>query len=281
MNNILIIGGTGFLGRNLVKYIIKKNIFSNIVITGNSEIKLNFLKKKYSQIKLLKINVESRQDLDLLENLIIINKINFIINAAAMKYVQICQENIIKTLEINTIFAQNLVNICIRNNISNLISISTDKANNPKNVYGMSKYMMELITLNNGYKIYKGVNFLWSDGSVLDIWYKQMKSNEELTYADLNSIRYYNLIDEVCERIIDGFFENNNIIHNKIIYKISLEDLMTNFMKYFNYNKSKQIEFNEYEKDIEELDNNFMIKEITSDEIKNMIHFTYTITINN
>ena len=253
MMNLLIIGGTGFLGRNLIKYILTHKKECNIIITGHSEYKIAFLKKNFPEIITYKINIDNLHEKDKIDGIIVLHKITHIIHAAAMKYVNICQENIVDTLNTNVIFTSNLISICQKNRIKNLIAISTDKANNPCNVYGMSKYMMELLIKRADYKLFRGVNFFWSDGSVLDIWYKQYKFGLPLTYTDLKSVRYYNSIDHISKTIINGFDSREGLILTDYVYRISLASLLKAFTRYFNYRKTIQIEFNDYEKRIEEL----------------------------
>lgn len=286
-NNILIIGGTGFLGRNFIEHTQKH--FDNVYATGHSEYKITFFKKRFPNIKLFLVNIDNTTEHSKIDDFIKTNNINYVIHTAAMKHVNICQENIVNTLYTNVIFPQNLVNICKKNKVKNLIAISTDKANNPCNVYGMSKYMMEKIILDNGYKIFQGVNFFWSDGSVLDIWFNQYKMNKPLTYTKLNSYRYYNLIDNVCETIYDGLSTTTTPTHSsqpqpqliitKSVYKISLADLLTAFTKYFNYTNHTKTDMKEYEKDIEELltlpNTDIKIITPTIDEIVTLLDNTY------
>lgn len=255
MTNVLIIGGTGFLGRNLVKYITTINKCVNIHITGHSELRIALFRKMFPKILVHSLSIENIDECDALKNLIVKYNFDCIIHTAAMKHVGICQNNITKTLYTNVIFTEKLINLCNQFGITKMITISTDKANDPCNVYGMSKYMMQELTLENKFKVFQGVNFLWSDGSVLDIWFNQYKLNKELTYTKLDTCRYYNKVTEVCETIWNGLDNSDSIIITDKVYKIYLNVLLEAFCKYFKYYKTKQIEFNNYEKDVEQLIN--------------------------
>ena len=89
-------------------------------------------------------------------------------------------------------------------NVINLINISSTQANNPINIYGMTKYLMEKITLEYKYSIYQGVNFFWSDNSVLDIWYNRIKENKKIYVNDNNQERYFIDVENVCNDIVDN-----------------------------------------------------------------------------
>ena len=75
-------------------------------------------------------------------------------------------------------------NLASKYGISDVISISTDKAINPSNIYGMSKRLMEEMSLENGFTVVSGVNFFGSTGSVLDIWFEQVNADKALTITD-------------------------------------------------------------------------------------------------
>ena len=220
IKNILIIGGSGSLGRNLINSLYSHN--KNICVIARSEYRLTFLKKNFPNIISFMLDISNIQNIHKIQNIIIKHEIDTIINCAAMKHVNLCEENIIETLNTNVLFCQELVYLTKKLNIKYLINVSTDKANNPFNVYGMSKYMMEKIILDNGYKLFKGVNFFWSDGSVLDIWYKQYLLKKELTVTNLESFRYYNLLDTVSKTILNNIDNEKKIIMTPFVIKFHL-----------------------------------------------------------
>lgn len=251
--NILITGITGFLGRNLVKYIKEKSLPYNIFGIGNSEKKIVLFKKTYPNVKLYKYNIT---DPDFQKELALIlqrDKIDYVIHSAAMKYVDICEMNPIETIKTNVYASKIIIDVCTQYKIKNMISLSTDKSNTPFNVYGMSKNIMERMTLARGYTVYQGANFFGSDGSVIDIWFNQKCNNQPLTVTDLNHIRYFNDIGHICDKIIKGL-DSKLIILPDFVYKIQLSTLLNAFKTKFNYEKIQIVGKTLYEKTIEELD---------------------------
>ena len=82
-------------------------------------------------------------------------------------------------------------------------------------------------------------NFFWSDGSVLDVWRRQILNNKELCVTNFNQERYYSNIDDISNDILNNLNNKNKFITPSNIYKIKLLDLFKAFIKYFNYNEKK------------------------------------------
>jgi FlaA1/EpsC-like NDP-sugar epimerase len=260
--NILITGITGFFGRNFANYLINNKIECNIVGTAHSECKLAHFKKIFPNIKTYIIDLSSEKIDSQLELIIIEHNINYIIHGAAMKHVDICQDNPMMAYRVNALATDTLIKIAKRNGIINLIALSTDKSNNPCNTYGIVKYIMQENILANGYSVYQGANFFWSDGSVLDIWFNQYIRNKPLTLRNDQHVRYFNTIEHVCDCIFKNINQKNKIILPDHVYVIKLRDLLDAFTEYFNYNNIELIEQYSYEKEIE----------ILRDEITNKIN---------
>ncbi len=250
--NILITGATGFLGRHLIRYIFENDLPFNIFGLANSEKKISLFKRK-RDIKIYKLNLTDANFYDRFDSILKINKIDYVIHSAAMKHVDICEENPVLALQTNTIASSQIVELCQINNVKNLICLSTDKSNTPFNVYGMSKNIMERIVLKANYSIYQGANFFGSDGSVIDIWFNQMCSKNPLTVTDLSHIRYFNDIDYIAKILLENL-DSKGIILPKFVYKIQLDKLLKAFIKKFNYSEVKEIGKRNFEKAIEDLD---------------------------
>ena len=240
---VLIIGITGFLGRNLTKKIWYDSKY-NIIGTGyspNKILHLNHLIQSWgathNDIPIHMIDIVS--DIHKLENILKHTNIDYIIHCAALKYLDISTKNPEKAINININGTLNILKLSEKYNIKNLIGISTDKANKPINTYGMTKYLMEELIKKYKYSIYQGVNFFWSDGSVLDVWRRQMMKNKDLCVTNFEQQRHYCNVDDVCNDIIDNLNIQNKYIIPKNIYKIKLLDLFNAFVKYFNYDIKK------------------------------------------
>lgn len=249
--NILITGITGFFGRNFTEYLIKNNVKCTIIGTAHSECKLAYFRKIFPNIKTYVVDLSSERIESDFESMIVNHDINYIIHSAAMKHVDICQDNPLMAYRVNAAATDLLIKVAKKNNIINLIALSTDKSNNPCNTYGIVKYIMQENVLANGYSVYHGANFFWSDGSVLDIWFNQYIKNKPLSLRNSEHIRYFNTIDHVCDRIFLNINSKNKIILPDHVYVIKLGDLLEAFKDYFKYDKIQIVSQYNYEKDIE------------------------------
>jgi FlaA1/EpsC-like NDP-sugar epimerase len=189
---LLIIGGTGALGKTLIKHYYHSN---KIIVMSRDEHKHVSLMKEYDNIDFL---IGDVKDKDSIMRTINECKPDIIINAAALKHVPVCEANAFESVKTNIVGHQNLID-CV--NVSNhqietLIFISTDKACKPINVYGMCKAIAERLYVNFASKQKKIKvitarygNVLESTGSVIP-FFKKLLSQEHcdhlpITHADM------------------------------------------------------------------------------------------------
>jgi len=252
MNNVLITGITGSLGRALCEHLQKDNNY-NIFGIYNSEQKYSHLKRNLNlqSINCTKSNIADPDFIKTINYILSYYKIDYVIHSAAMKHVDICEDNPTEAVKTNILASDIIVKQCLLHNIKNLIALSTDKSIEPCNIYGYSKLIMQNIVLNNGYSVYQGANFLWSDGSVLNIWMDQMTKGKPLTVTNPSHQRYFNTLGYVAELIIKNIDAKNKILLPEYVYKVKLQDLLDAFMEHFNYHNHIIIGADPMEKDIE------------------------------
>ena len=178
--NLLITGGSGYLGINLALNLKKKyNVF-----IGSRNQKRNYdasLKTGCEAIPLDVTNIESVRDA------IIYCKPEVIIHAAATKFVDISEKFPFECSDVNILGSTNIARVSIERNVKTVIGISTDKATQPiKNFYGFSKATMEKLFLNANsnsktkFLCVRYGNVAWSTGSVLPIWSQMLKKNKKI-----------------------------------------------------------------------------------------------------
>ena len=140
---ILILGGTGALGKTLMKRYYQDN---TIIVFSRDEHKHYELLKTYPDF----ISVIG----DIKDKNVIRNTLNrycpdVVINTAALKHVPICEDNPFESVKTNIIGHQNVIEECEANGtVDTLIFVSTDKACKPINVYGMCKAISEQLYVN-------------------------------------------------------------------------------------------------------------------------------------
>ena len=69
------------------------------------------------------------------------------IHAAALKQVDAIEYNPLEAIKTNIMGTQNVIDACIKNNVSQLVGISTDKSVSPCNLYGATKFCLEKLII--------------------------------------------------------------------------------------------------------------------------------------
>jgi len=183
--SILITGGTGSLGKELTKTILK--IYPNIkrlVIFSRDEQKQfqmsqEFPESKYNGIRYF---IGDVRDFDRLKRAM--DGIDFVIHTAAMKHVHIAEYNPDECVKTNIGGADNVIRACLETSVSNVVALSTDKACAPINLYGATKLTSDklFIAANNikgnkniKFSVVRYGNVMGSNGSVIPFFLNKRK----------------------------------------------------------------------------------------------------------
>jgi FlaA1/EpsC-like NDP-sugar epimerase len=267
--NILLTGSTGFLGRNILTNY--QNTDYHFICIINSE-------KRYKEIDFLFKNYKVYRgdiaDKHFIESIYKENKIDYVIHAAAMKYIDTCEIFKRDCIDTNVIGTLNVCEFAQKYNIKNVLTISTDKSINPSSIYGTSKLLSEKITLSFGFNVYQGVNFWNSDGSFIRKWRSAIRINSPITLYNQTHIRYFcfgkDLVDDIFLNLSE---KNNKVNYPSFCYKIKILDVF-NILKE-NFKDSKFViepsEENNFDKLIEEIDNSIEIRELSKLELENKV----------
>ena len=183
---VLITGGTGTVGRALIA----QNDNDYISISRNEENIAN-LKREYPSVKCYVGNIE---DKSLLLRVFKEVKPDVVVHAAAMKHIDLMEQNPIEGCNVNVMGSLNVVEASVINDVPITIGVSTDKACLSESVYGASKYLMERVFMNtntdeNRFSLTRFANVAHSAGSVLPFWLKLKKEGNPLKLTDPNMNR--------------------------------------------------------------------------------------------
>ena len=130
-------------------------------------------------------------------------------------------------------------------------------------------YRLEIF-LEAGYTIVSGVNFFGSTGSVLDVWYHQLKEGKKLTVTDKRCVRYFVDINDVVNLIFSSFGKNQ-IVFCKSVYKVELGDLLSVFTEVMDYHNYEELGLLKGEKLEEEIPEEITIIDSDKKTIKRLI----------
>jgi len=140
---ILVTGGTGSIGLGLIKQLIKCKP-KHIRIFSNDENSIVEIKELIGEDKMFQFMVGDVRDKDRLR--LAIRNVDIVFHAAAMKHIDICEQNPFDAVKTNVVGTSNILEVAIIENVSKFIFISTDKATNPTSTLGGSKLLAERLT---------------------------------------------------------------------------------------------------------------------------------------
>ena len=263
---VLVTGILGFLGKNLIQHLLERGY--QVVGVAQSENSISkFERKNNLNIPIYMLDISNNYYN--LKRIIEKHSVDYIIHAAAMKHVGLCEKNPTRAYEVNVEGSRNILRAAKEAGIKNAIGVSTDKAINPTSVYGATKNMMEKMFLENEYGIFQGVNFLYSSESVLEIWEEQrQESTPLLVHPD--STRYFIMIDSVSKKIIDCLDYRETFFLDKC-FKIKITDLQEAFSEIYNYWEVEDYRGWGVEKIVEEISPEIEIISPTKEEIKQLL----------
>lgn len=246
MNKVLILGGTGSLGHMLAEMFKYKY---ELYVYSRGEDAQWRMKNKYPKITFTIGDIADKNRLQLT-----LDKIqpNYIIIAAALKHIDICEFNSSESIKTNIIGIQNVVDtICEKTQpqLKSVVFISTDKACSPVNVYGMCKALGERIVIekstqskNTRFLVVRYGNVLNSRGSILpkfhEIGKDDTKSSFKVTSKDMTRF-FMTLEDSVF--LIEYAMLNGKTGHTYIpmLASYKIDDIAQEFGKLYN----KRVEY--------------------------------------
>jgi UDP-glucose 4-epimerase len=241
---ILIIGGTGALGKTLTKKYQDKN---DILILSRDEHKhVDISKESWLNNDKVSFMIGDVKDASSLRNAIIDYKPDVIIHTAALKHVPICEENPFESVNVNIIGHQNLIQEVKSSNhkIETLIFVSTDKACKPINVYGMCKAISERLYIEYANQqseikvcLVRYGNVLESTGSVIPFFKKLLNEGKtSLPITDTRMTRFLLTLDKATE-LIDWAYKKRDS-HGKIaipkVESFSITSIAESLMRWKN-----------------------------------------------
>lgn len=196
---ILITGGTGSWGNELTKQLLKKAP-KLIIIYSRSELSQVNMQRKFNNPKLKFIIGDIRDKQQLIKASV---GVNYIFHLAALKHVPICEEQPNEAIKTNILGTQNVIEAAKNNHIKKVIDVSTDKAVNPFNFYGMTKAIGERLMINANinsnktkFVCIRGGNVLGTNGSVVPFFIDQINRLKTVFITHHDMTRYYITLEQ-------------------------------------------------------------------------------------
>ena len=208
---LLITGGTGSFGNAVLNRFLHTDHFKEIRIFSRDEKKQDDLRKRINHPK-IKFYIGDVRDLASVETAV--KGVDYIFHAAALKQVPSCEFFPMEAVKTNVIGTDNVLTAAEKYEVKKVIVLSTDKAAYPINAMGISKAMMEKVTiaksrnLDDSKTIFCATrygNVMASRGSVIPLFIDQIKLGNPLTLTDPNMTRFMMTLEDAVDLVLFAF----------------------------------------------------------------------------
>ncbi|WP_353085147.1 nucleoside-diphosphate sugar epimerase/dehydratase [Flavobacterium sp.] len=213
---VLVTGGAGSIGSEIVSQIAKLNP-DRIVVLDQAETPLNSIQLSISAsfpniiCEYELVDVTNKNELQS-----VFNKYNpkVVFHAAAYKHVPVLETNYMQAIKVNIFGTKNVMDLAFEHEVERFVFVSTDKAVNPTNVMGASKRIAEIM-VQSRYNVQTDPvktqiittrfgNVLGSNGSVVNLFEKQIKEGGPITVTHPDINRFFMTIPEACKLLLEA-----------------------------------------------------------------------------
>jgi UDP-N-acetylglucosamine 4,6-dehydratase/5-epimerase len=199
--SILVTGGTGSFGNALTSALCAGNHPRKLIIYSRDEMKQYEMAQRFdpAEYPFLRYFIGDVRDRDRLE--MALRDVDVVVHAAALKHVPAAEYNPFECIHTNVLGAENVVQASIRNGVTRVIALSTDKAANPVNLYGASKLASDKIFVaanalagssGTRFSVVRYGNVAGSRGSVMPFFRKLVEEGaESIPITDIRMTRFW------------------------------------------------------------------------------------------
>jgi UDP-N-acetylglucosamine 4,6-dehydratase/5-epimerase len=210
-SSILITGGTGSLGKELISQLLSSTKARRIAIYSRDELKQMQVRAHFEDNPRLRWFIGDIRDLNRLKRAL--HGVDYVIHAAALKQVDTGEYNPMEFIKTNVLGSQNVIEASIDAGVKKVVALSTDKASSPINLYGATKLTADklFIAANNYSKAYgtsfsvvRYGNVMGSRGSVIPFFQELARKGEPLPLTDLRMTRFWISIKNAVEFVMES-----------------------------------------------------------------------------
>lgn len=205
---LLITGGTGSFGNAVLRRFLDSDL-REIRILSRDEKKQDDMRKKYNNPK-IKFYIGDVRDYQSVVNAV--RGVDFIYHAAALKQVPSCEFHPLEAVKTNVLGTENVLEAAINCGVKRVVVLSTDKAVYPINAMGISKAMMEKVSVAKSrsaggtvINVTRYGNVMCSRGSVIPLFTQQIRAGQPITITDPSMTRFMMTLDDAVDLVLYAF----------------------------------------------------------------------------
>ncbi len=194
---ILITGGTGSFGKKFIKTVLERYDPRRVIVFSRDELKQHDMAQTIKNHRMRYFIGDVR---DLARITMAMEDVNIVIHAAALKQVPALEYNPTEAIRTNIIGTENVLTAALTKGVEKVITLSTDKAAAPINLYGASKLVADKLTVaannirgksNSRFAVVRYGNVIGSRGSVIPLFQKMAADGaSELPITDMAMTRF-------------------------------------------------------------------------------------------
>lgn len=243
---VLVTGGTGSWGHELVTQLLKMNPGpKEIRIYSRGEHKQVEMRAEYSDPR-LKFIIGDVRDKNILD--FAMKGVDTVFHLAALKHVPVCEDNPWEAVLTNIYGTQNVIESAIENNVEVVVDVSTDKAVDPFNLYGVTKAAGERLIINANklsstrtkFICIRGGNVIGTNGSVIPLFKRQILQDNKITITDPEMTRFLMSTQEAIGLIfkaMDNYTEGETFVLK--MPAATVETIANSMIELFGNSKTK------------------------------------------
>ena len=253
---VLVTGGGGSIGSELCRQIAEYRPSRLVIldIAENTTYELqNDLLYKYGDTLNMSVEIASVRDKKRLEQIFDTYRPQVVFHAAAHKHVPLMEGSPAEAVKNNVFGTYNTALTAREYGAEKFVLISTDKAVNPTNVMGATKYLCEQVLQGlrrEGGTEFAAVRFgnvLGSSGSVIPLFKKQIAHGGPVTVTDKRIVRYFMTISEAVQLVLEAgsFAHSGEVFVLDMGEPVHILDLAEKMIRLSGYTPYTDIEIRE------------------------------------
>ncbi|MBR0681576.1 polysaccharide biosynthesis protein [Roseomonas eburnea] len=205
---VLVTGGTGSFGHAVVRRFLAAGV-AEIRILSRDEKKQEDMRLRFADARLKFFLGDVREFASVLDAM---HDVDLVFHAAALKQVPSCEFHPMEAVRTNVLGAENVITAAIACKVARVVALSTDKAVYPINAMGLSKALMEKITVAKSRAAGGTVlcatrygNVMASRGSVIPHFVRQIREGRPMTVTDPDMTRFLMSLEESVDLVLHAY----------------------------------------------------------------------------
>ena len=203
---ILITGGTGSWGHELVKNLLTFQP-KEIRVFSRNEFAQVKMKRAFSDNPILKFVIGDVRDFEAVNEAA--KNVDYLFHLSALKHVPICEDQPSEALKTNVYGTENIIKASLNQKVKKVIDVSTDKAVEPINFYGLTKAIGEKLIIqanklsnHTRFTCIRGGNVIGTNGSVIPFFKEQIATHHAVPLTSGDMTRFFLTVSEAIDLLI-------------------------------------------------------------------------------